>query len=217
MSGRFLAILVCGAVGMFACTLYRKKKYSLSVLQCFLFTVLLTLTGVAGAKLLFAIENGFRAWDGVSFFGSVFLIPIVMPLIGFLFRLRPNQTLDVCGPCVAVMIACLRVNCFVAGCCGGWEVCIGSLCFAWPTQIIDSFWDLLIMERMMVREKKVPSDGKLYPMFMVGYSLMRFFLEFLRDTPKDWLLLSHGQWFSLAALLVGGVWLLLLKRRCAEQ
>ena len=140
-----------------------------------------------------------------------------MPLVGYLFRLRPNQILDICAPCVAVMIACLRVNCFVSGCCGGWEVCLGTLRFAWPTQIIDSLWDLLIMERMMTREQTVPSNGKLYPMFMVMYSLMRFFLEFLRDTPKNWLMLSHGQWFSLAALIVGGVWLLLLKRRNAEH
>ena len=217
MGIRFLVILTCGAVAMLACTIYRRKKYFLNILQCVVFTVLLTLVGVAGAKLLFAMESGFQAWDGVSFFGSVFLIPVVMPLIGLLFRLRPNQALDVCAPCVAAMIACLRINCFVSGCCGGWEVCIGSLCFAWPTQIIDSLWDLLLMERMMTRELKVPSDGKLYPMFMVLYSVMRFFLEFLRDTPKDWLMLSHGQWFSLAALLLGVVWIVFLKKRNGKQ
>lgn len=217
MGTRFLLILICGAAGMFVCAVHRRQKYSITVLQCVFFTVLLTLVGVAGAKLLFALENGFRAWNGVSFFGSVFLIPIVMPLVGYLFRLRPNQILDICAPCVAVMIACLRVNCFVSGCCGGWEVCLGTLRFAWPTQIIDSLWNLLIMERMMTREQTVPSNGKLYPMFMVMYSLMRFFLEFLRDTPKNWLMLSHGQWFSLAALIVGGAWLLLLKRRNAEH
>ena len=28
-------------------------------------------------------------------------------------------------------------------------------------------------------------------------------LEFFRDTPKDWLYLSHGQWFSIVSAIAG--------------
>ena len=37
---------------------------------------------------------------------------------------------------------------------------------------------------------------------MLTYGVLRFFVEFLRDTPKDWVTLSHGQWFSLAAIII---------------
>lgn len=201
------AFLVIGTLGMFICVAFRRRVYGLSILHCAVFTLLLTAAGVAGAVLLYAIENGFSAWNGVSFFGSVFLIPVVMPIIGLLFRQRPGQTMDICAPCVAIMIACLRISCFLTGCCGGWTMCIEGLCFAWPTQMLDSIGDLMIMVWLLQREEKNKAFGTLYPLFMVLYSTMRFFLEFLRDTPKDWLLLSHGQWFSALAVLIGVLWL----------
>ena len=203
----FVVTLSMGVVGMLACILMRREKYALSIFQSALFAILLTAAGVAGAKLLYALENGLRAWDGVSFYGSVFLIPVLMPLVGLLFRLKPGQTTDLCGPCVAIMIACLRIGCFLTGCCGGWTVCLGSICFAWPTQMMDSIGDIMILIWLLQKEDQTPKSGKLYPLLMIAYSAMRFFLEFLRDTPKDWLLLSHGQWFAVAALLLGFLWI----------
>ncbi len=209
--------LFLGAIGMFTCMVYRRKMYSLSLLQCALLALLLTLVGVAGAKLMFAAENRFQSWDGVSFFGSVYLIPILMPLIGFLFRKKPGQVMDICAPCVAFMIACLRINCFISGCCGGWTICISSICFSWPTQMMDSIGDLAIMCWMLKREERKGSDGKLYPYFLVAYGALRFFIEFLRDTPKDWLTLSHGQCFSLVAAFIGLLWLRMIKQKEQQQ
>lgn len=207
------ALLTVGTIGMFICMIYRRKKYSLSVLKCAVLTLILTAVGVLGAKLLFALENGFLAWDGVSFFGSVFLIPCLMPLFGRLLRQKPGATTDLCAPCVAIMIACLRISCALSGCCGGWTMCLGGLCFSWPTQMMDSIGDLLILIWLLKKEDNKEYVGTLYPLFMVFYSIMRFFLEFLRDTPKDWLLLSHGQWFSLGALLTGLAWLYINRSR----
>lgn len=210
----FPIALTVGVVGMFLCTFKRRKVFSLNVWQSGVFTALLTLVGVAGTMLLYFFETG--TFGGVSFYGSVFLIPLLMPLVGLLFRLKPKQTLDICGPCVAIMIGCMRVNCFLSGCCGGWEMCIGDFCFAWPTQALDSFGDFAIMAWLLKTEKEKPQSGKLYPMFMVLYSIMRFFLEFLRDTPKDWLYLSHGQWFALLAIVIGFIWLLIAKKRMSS-
>ena len=196
---------------MYICTYKRKALFSLNFWQCGVFTALLTLVGVAGAMLLYFFECG--SFGGVSFYGSVFLIPMLMPLFGLLFRLKPGQTMDICGPCVAIMIGCMRVNCFLSGCCGGWEACIGDFCFALPTQALDSIGDFAIMAWLLHIEKEKPKSGKLYPMFMVLYSIMRFFLEFLRDTPKDWLHLSHGQWFALLAIVIGFVWLWVTRKR----
>jgi phosphatidylglycerol:prolipoprotein diacylglycerol transferase len=106
----------------------------------------------------------------------------------------------------------MRVNCFLSGCCGGWEVCLGSFCFAWPTQAIESIGDFAILLWLLKQEDTTAWSGTLYPKFMVAYSAMRFFLEFLRDTSKDWLFLSHGQVFSLLAIVVGGVWLWFLRQ-----
>lgn len=208
----FVATLSMGAFGMFACVLIRRRRYALSIFQSVLFTILLTCVGVAGAKLLFTLENGLQTWDGVSFFGSVFLIPPVMSMVGLLFRQRPSQTLDLCAPCVAIMIACLRIGCFLTGCCGGRLVWIGNIPFSWPTQTMESIGDIVILIWLLQQEEAENARGKLYPFLMISYSIMRFLLEFLRDTPKDWLLMSHGQWFSLSAIAVGLIWLTTQKR-----
>lgn len=206
-------MLLLGTAGMFACLWGRRKLFSLNLWQSVVFTGLLTLVGVAGAMLLFYLESG--SFGGVSFYGSVFLIPLLMPLIGMLFRLAPGQTTDLCGPCVAIMIGCMRFNCVLKGCCGGWQVCLGNVCFSWPTQALDSIGDFAILLWLLQLEREHRGKGTLYPRFMIAYSGMRFLLEFLRDTPKDWLYLSHGQWFALAAILIGAVWVAVHKRRSA--
>lgn len=205
-------MLICGTLGMLLCTCSRRNIFQLKLWQCILFTLLLTLVGVAGAMLLYILECG--SFGGVSFFGSVYLIPLLMPLIGLLFRLKPGQTMDICGPCVAIMIGCMRFNCFLSGCCGGWQVCFGNFCFNWPTQAMDSIGDFLILLWLLQLEKRQTHSGKLYPLFMVSYSAMRFLLEFLRDTPKDWIYLSHGQWFAMAAIFIGVIWILGLGKKC---
>ena len=62
-------------------------------------------------------------------------------------------------------------------------------------------------------EKESDKVGKLYPLFMLSYSTMRIFLECLRDTQKDWFFMSHGQWFALAAIVLGILWLQADKRK----
>lgn len=207
-------MLTLGTLGMMLCAVNRRERFRLKKWQCILFSLLLTVVGVTGAMLLYFLETG--TFGGVSFYGSVFLIPLLMPLVGMLFRLRPGQTMDLCGPCVAIMIGCMRFGCFLTGCCGGWTVCLGSLCFEWPTQILDSVGDFAIMTWLLQTEDQTPGSGRLYPWFMVTYSAMRFCLEFLRDTPKDWLYFSHGQWFAAGAVVMGLLWLALQKRQTKQ-
>lgn len=204
-------MLTLGTLGMMLCAVNRRERFALKNWQCILFSLLLTVVGVTGAMLLYFLETG--TFGGVSFYGSVFLIPLLMPLVGLLFRLRPGQTMDLCGPCVAIMIGCMRFGCFLTGCCGGWTVCFGNYCFAWPTQMMDSIGDFAILTVLLQMEGKPLQNGRLYPMFMMLYSAMRFFLEFLRDTPKNWLSMSNGQWFAVVAMAVGYTWWLAIKRQ----
>ena len=207
----YYVMLLLGTLGMYLCICLRRKNFHLGTIASAVFTLLLTAVGVAGAMLLYFLESG--SFGGVSFYGSVFLSPLLMPLIGLLFHLKPGQTMDICGPCVAIMIGCMRVNCVLNGCCGGWEVCLGSFCFSWPTQAMDSIADFAIMLWLLSLERDNRAKGTLYPRFMIAYSVMRFLLEFLRDTPKNWLYLSHGQWFALAAIVAGAVWMAVSNRR----
>lgn len=159
--------------------------------------------------MLFTVENIPNGWQfgGTSFFGSVFLVPLLMSFIGNIFRLQGRQSCDLCAPCVALMVGCIRIGCFLNNCCGGNCVEAFGLVFCWPTQIIESIGDFAIAILLLKWEERAFSAGILYPIFMILYSVMRFFIEFLRNTSKDWLFLSHGQWFAIGAFVVGLAWI----------
>lgn len=201
-----------GALGMLICVLKRRERFNLNRLHCFIFVLLLTICGIAGAKLLYYLENGLQT-GGVSFFGSVYLIPIVMPLIGYLFGLRASQTLDVCAPCVAIMVGFIRIGCLLCGCCGGWVMYVGDIYFTWPTQIMESIGDFVICAWLLRIEAQGKKQKVLYPVFMISYSTMRFLIEFLRYKPDKWLNLGHGQWFAVVAIVVAIIWINKNKRQ----
>jgi len=191
----FLAV---GAAAMLVLMLLRRHQYALSILQAILYTLLLLITGIAGAKLLFFFECGMDSFSGMSFYGAVYLVLLAMPLIGLLFGMHPADSLDACAPCVAAIVGFQRFGCFCAGCCGG--IPMGSGNTVWPTQLMEGFGDMAILCLLLAAEKRETYKGKGYPLFLISYGAMRFAIEFVRDTPKDWLSLSHGQWFSIVGI-----------------
>lgn len=208
-----------GVLSMLVIMMSRKKRFTLNNWQTVLFTLCLMVCGVSGTKILYALESipdilsGEYQPGGMSLFGAVFLIPIAMPLIRKLFSMRTAQTRDACAPCLAAMVAMLRFGCFFAGCCGGIEACVGGICFRWPTQLIDGTVNMVLVITLLHLENDGRFAGYLYPVFMLVYSVMRFFIEFLRDTAKDWLFLSHGQWFAILAIAVSVIWLASARRQ----
>ena len=209
-------MFLAGAVGILILTLKRRQRYHFGILGSVLFTVLTVILGLAGAKLLYIFENWKSTLEngvtlsGVSFFGSVYLIPLLMPLFGLLFRLKPKCSLDAVAPAVAVMIGFIRVGCFFNGCCGGWKTAWG---FTWPTQAMESICDFMLLYFLLQMEKKEKYEGWLYPVLMTAYSAYRFLIEFLRDTPRGALGLANGHYFALAGLAIGGLWLYLLAKK----
>lgn len=185
--------------------LQRRKLFRMNCLKAVVFCVLLLLCGIAGAKLLYFFESGMRSFSGMSFFGSVYLVLLLMPVVGFFFRLRPKQSLDACAPCVASIIGFMRFGCLCAGCCGGISASIGNFHFVWPTQLLEGIGDMMILLLLLRLEQQDQLKGQRYSVFLIVYGFMRFFVEFARDTAKSWLGLSHGQWFSILGILLGAV------------
>lgn len=197
---------------MFVLTLLRRRIYGLSVFSAACFPLTLLLCGITGTKLLYYIESGFTSFSGMSFFGAVYLVMLLMPIIGLVFRLNPSQTLDACAPCVASIIGFMRFGCLCAGCCGGVLCSLGTRSFRWPTQLMEGFGDMLILGLLLSVERCEVKRGLLYPVFLVAYGVMRFGIEFLRDTPKTMLGLSEGQLLALLGVLIGMIWLMAARK-----
>lgn len=194
---------------MISYTTRHSDHYALRLTQSVFFALLLAVFGFVGVKILYCLENlsyvleHGLSFSGTSFYGAVFLVPVFMIPIGLAFHLRPSQTLDLCAANMTAMIGCMRIGCFLSGCCGGWCTTIFGWQFVWPTQAMESIGDFLIFSILANMDSEKRNSGKLYPFFMVGYGSLRFVIEFLRDTPKDILYLSRGQWYSLLAILLG--------------
>lgn len=201
-------MMALGYLAMLLLMLKRRGRFNLKKWQSVAFTSLLMLSGLFGCKVLYCLESleevkaqGLTVSGGFSFYGAVFLIPPLMVCFGMLFHLRPKQTMNAAAPCVALMVGVIRFGCFLNGCCGGKRAALLGLTFHWPTQAIESIGDFVILFWLLSVEKN-SEEAHLYPRFMLAYGVLRFFVEFLRDTPKDWGALSHGQWFSLAAIMI---------------
>lgn len=190
---------------------YRRRMYGLGPGKAFLFATLVLIFGVVGCKILFVLENinwvvknGFT-FGGFSFYGAVLFIPLVMPLCKRPFRLDTRSVLDCAAICIVAMLGTIRIGCYCNGCCGGRVLGSGENLFVLPTQLIECALDFAILFLLLRCEKKGGFKGRLYPKFLLFYGVGRFFIEFLRATDKDWLYLSHAQWFSIVAVAIGAV------------
>ena len=199
-SNGYYFFLAIGAVAMLVLMLVRRYRYRLSVMKATLFTLLLLITGIAGAKILYFFESGTQSFSGMSFFGAVYLVLFAMPIIGVMFKLKPMESLDACAPCVSAIVGFQRFGCYCAGCCGG--IPMGNVETLWPTQLMEGFCDMAILGFLLIAEARGFAKNKGYPLFLLSYGLIRFVLEFIRDTSKDWFGLSHGQWFSMAGISI---------------
>jgi phosphatidylglycerol---prolipoprotein diacylglyceryl transferase len=83
-----------------------------------------------------------------------------------------------------------------------------------PVQIYELLLDLVLFV-VLLRQRRVSfRDGELFDIYMVGYSLIRFPMEFLRyqPTPVPLLGLTLVQWLCIASILWFG-WHIYLGRR----
>lgn len=198
---------------------FRGRKLSYSVGQSLLLTVAVIAISFLGAKLLYYMEeprellqNGFR-FGGVSFFGSVFLVPAAMLLVARLCKKDYDRIMDFLAPSLMLMLAILRVGCYLSACCEGVMIDISGQTVRFPAQLVECGYDILLMIGLLLYERLWKNHGRLYPLIMVHYGVFRFFLEFLRNTPKEWLGFSHGQWFSVISVCIGGCLMVRLGKR----
>ena len=86
-----------------------------------------------------------------------------------------------------------------------------------PVQVYELVADLLLFGFLWQRRYTSFRDGELFQLYMVGYSLIRFPLEFLRyqPTPVPLLGLTLVQWFCLAAIAYFGTLLYRGRRQMA--
>ena len=97
-----------------------------------------------------------------------------------------------------------RIGCFLRGCCHGvitkvpWALYDLKTGIArQPTQIYSIFFALSLFLFISFLKQKKRFDGFLFLNMTIMYSIFRFFIEFIRTTPKIFLSLTLSQWISI--------------------
>ena len=209
MTLKTLIALSIGTGAMLVLILILMKLYRVKLWKGFPVAILLTITGTIGTYIWFFIESSF--FGGRSYYGAVFLVPIAFVYLAKFMRIPYGYLMDFCAPAECVMLALMKYQCLVDGCCSGrvmLEIAMdGSVVF--PSQIVELINALLLMAVLMGMAFFKKWRGKIYPWYLVIYGSTRFILNFFRADIEPLLLgLPAGNLWSLLSIFIGILWLI---------
>lgn len=202
----YWSMLVIGAITVIVISILRAKRYKISYVKALIMAFFVVVLGCLGAKMLYMIQNpasSFSWRGGMSLYGSVFLIPVGFVIISLMLRVRYAKCMDFIAVYGPLFFAVMRVGCYLNGCCGGIIIDFFGDYLVPPVQLIECALDVAIMAFLLWRERNIKTFGFQYPIFMVSYSGIRFFIEFIRNTQKIYCFLSEGQWISIFTFVMG--------------
>ncbi len=208
---------IIGLIGMILLCWFRRKRYGYSKAFSVITALLLAVMGFIGAKLLYIIENLHKvtekgiSMNGVSFFGTVFFMPLALLIIAKIAKTDYKPYLDYCTPSGILMLTCIRTGCFLNGCCKGVFFWYKNRPVIFPSQLLECVLDLILLYIIYAKQDKV-QEGSLYVIFMGGYGILRFIVEFTRDTNVTAVGLSNGHIFSIICIAIMVVHIVIQKQ-----
>lgn len=192
------------------------------------------LAGLLGAKLMMFVFEWDRYVENPSLFFSletlqaagVYQGGFILAFIAAVFLIRnyklpPLLTMDAFAPGIAIGHAIGRLGCLAAGCCWGgrcdrpWAITFTDYSAyeitgvplgipLHPTQIYESVFNLVLFFFLYRLFLKRPAPGTVIGLYLVAYSVGRFFMEFFRDHAQELIgPFSNTQWISIAIAIVG--------------
>ena len=177
--------------------------------------------------------------SGGVFYGGLLGAVIAGYLLMKRYQLPWWKTADACAPGIAIGNFFGRQGCFAAGCCWGepttlpWGVKFSELghqitgvpnhTHLHPTQLYESFIMLIVFLFLLWLHKRKRFSGQVILAYALLYSVIRFFIEFVRDDPRGDVFgltsltgLSTSQLISIVVGILALV-LLVLRWRRAQQ
>ncbi|MBQ3007967.1 MAG: prolipoprotein diacylglyceryl transferase [Oscillospiraceae bacterium] len=210
MGKQRILIIAFGTMAMFLLMYLRRKNYpQIKIWKMAVISLLLTFSGVAGAMLMFFIESG--SFGGTSFFGSILFVPIII-LPAILLKISYGELMDLCAPAESLMLAFMKFDCLLSGCCIGKY--LPSLEFQFPSQIVEMVVTLVIVALLLKIENNPDNKNTLYGWYLIFYGATRFVLNWFRYGVKPFVwILPAGNFWSIIAVITGVLWVQIIKCR----
>lgn len=203
--------------------------------------------GIVGARILYVIsywQEYFAAHPFPEIFmiqhgGLVFYGGLIGATASAMFFLRWKKLpiwrmADILAPSVALGNAFGRIGCLMNGCCYGrecdlpWAITFPTSTASTgapvgiplhPTQIYDSLLNLGLYFFLAWLFRRRRFDGQVFGVFLIGYAVLRSFVEYFRgDYPVHylWGVATPAQLISLAVITGGALLLWFLPRQPAR-
>jgi phosphatidylglycerol:prolipoprotein diacylglycerol transferase len=219
------------AIGILAAILtasYRGKKRGMNTDVLLDIAIYGIIGGIIGGKLLFIItelpyiiKNPAVLQDMISAGFVLYGAIIGGAVAAYIFlrkkKMRFIEYFDLVAPSIAIAQGFGRIGCFLAGCCYGKEttspfgVVFRNSTYApnnvhiHPTQIYSSLGDFAIAGILILFASKPRKDGQVGGLYMILYSIGRFFVEFLRDDPRGSVGIFSTSQFICIFILISGI------------
>jgi prolipoprotein diacylglyceryltransferase len=202
-----MIFLLLGTLAMLIPICIQAKWYGVKWWKTIVIALLLTVSGTLGTYLWFFVENG--RFGGRSFYGAVFIVPVLFILVSWVFRIPYGKLMDLCAPAECIMLVLMKALCVLEGCCKG-RILFENVRF--PSQIAELVNALILLVILMYLSHKKENRGKIYPMYLLIYGASRFVLNFFRDVwAETWM--PMGTLWSILAMVIGGGMLVYLKKK----
>lgn len=171
-------------------------------------------------NLIFNKDFSFLNEGGLVFYGG-FIGGILGAFIGIrVTKTKPLYVEDILVPYIPIGHAIGRIGCFLAGCCRGIEYegifsvkykfsLFGEFTKGYfPTQLLEAMLNVFIFISLLKYRKRKRKTCDLLFAYILEYSLVRFFIEYLRgDSIRGiYLKLSTSQWISIVLVFVAGLY-----------
>lgn len=162
---------------------------------------------LADPLIFFSIKNGI---EGMVWYGA-----FLGGFIPFVIYLRKRQlpfwkVADMFAPFTALGYALVRIGCFLRGCCYG-EITHSACGVVFPvvdeftrhpTQLYSSALNLLLFGFLIWFYPRRTFPGQVFLLYLMGYSVYRFIVEFFRETVIYYGPLSLGQVYTLGMFAI---------------
>lgn len=224
----FGILFLIGAFAAFLLSVITARKYQLLTMDIIFFGLFAVIGGIIGAKFLYLllnlgalIQNPLATLLSLFSGGSVFFGGLAGGLAGGylytrIYKLDALLFFDAAAPCVALAQAFGRIGCFFNGCCygipydGPFSVTYPQGAYPpadvalFPSQLAEALFMFLFCGLLALHLKKSRHPGHTVGLYLLGYGIFRFLIEFLRDDPRGaFLFFSTSQWLGLLAICAG--------------
>lgn len=187
---------------------------------------------IVGARALFVISYwkeefaGKPIWEifmlrrsGLVYYGGLIGACLATIFYARIKNLRLWKVADIIAPSIALGHGIGRIGCLMTGCCYGrttampWGIRFPSEhathgLTVHPTQVYESLLNLLLYLGLLWVYRRKKFDGQIFGLYLVGYALLRSFVELFRgDYPVYYLggLVTPAQLVSIAILATGAI------------